>query len=210
MVFPRLRPTTGAAPVTRFGCRARIAWTVMAIFIPFWSASGRAGEIGFVEEFALAEDREAVLARLVPGTEESFYFQALHRLNTERYAEIEPILAEWVKAHGETARVWEIRSRRALLTYAQDPQGSIGHIIQRRETRKNGYLHGDFQHVHRNPTNCCSIGWYQLGLQNIPRRCYHKHDGIGGNQPNYWRSEYYVITQPKGIIYTVVFFLLSK
>ena len=111
MVFPRLRRTTGAALVTRFGCRAGIGWTVMAIFIPFWSASGRAGEIGFVEEFALAEDREAVLARLVPGTEEYFYFHALHRLNTERYAEVEPLLAEWVKAHGETEQVWEIRSR---------------------------------------------------------------------------------------------------
>ncbi|MEN9664880.1 MAG: hypothetical protein RLZZ326_1243, partial [Planctomycetota bacterium] len=103
----------------------------MGMSVAFWSASGRAGEIGFVEEFALAEDREAILARLVPGTEESFYFHALHLLNTERYAEVEPILAEWVKAHGETARVWEIRSRRALLTYAQDPQGSIAYLERR-------------------------------------------------------------------------------
>jgi len=44
----------------------------MGMSMAFWSASGRAGEIGFVEEFALAEDREAVLARLAPGTEESF------------------------------------------------------------------------------------------------------------------------------------------
>ena len=55
----------------------------MGMTVAFWSASGRAGEIGFVEDFALAEDREAVLARLVPGTEESFYFHALH-LQTHR------------------------------------------------------------------------------------------------------------------------------
>ncbi|MCY3013982.1 MAG: hypothetical protein NT171_04660, partial [Planctomycetota bacterium] len=103
----------------------------MGMSVAFWSASGRAGEIGFVEDFALAEDREAILARLVPGTEESFYFHALHLLNTERYAEVEPLLAEWVKAHGETAQVWEIRSRRALLTYAQDPQGSIAYLERR-------------------------------------------------------------------------------
>ena len=121
----------GAAPETRGVRRLVVGLAVMGMTVAFWSASGRAGEIGFVEEFALAEDREAVLARLVPGTEESFYFHALHLLNTERYAEVEPLLAEWVKAHGETARVWEIRSRRALLNYAKDPQGSIAYLERR-------------------------------------------------------------------------------
>ena len=120
-----------AAPETRVGRRLFLGLAVMGVTVAFWSASGRAGEIGFVEAFALAEDREAVLSKLVPGTEESFYFHALHRLNTERYGELEPLLAEWVKAHGETPRVWEIRSRRALLTYATDPAASIGYLERR-------------------------------------------------------------------------------
>ena len=36
-----------------------------------------------------------------------------------------------MKAHGETQRVWEIRSRRALLTFAKDPQGSIAYLERR-------------------------------------------------------------------------------
>jgi hypothetical protein len=103
----------------------------MASIVSFSSAGGRAGEIGFVETFALAEDREAVLATLVPGTEEWFYFHALHRLNTERYGEIEPLLADWVKAHGETERVWEIRSRRALLTFAATPDATVAYLERR-------------------------------------------------------------------------------
>jgi hypothetical protein len=84
MLSSRLCLAPGTAPVTRFRCHIGIACVVMASIMPFSSAGGRAGEIGFVETFALAEDREAVLATLVPGTEEWFYFHALHRLNTER------------------------------------------------------------------------------------------------------------------------------
>lgn len=104
---------------------------MVGVVVGVWGGGGAGSEIGFVEDFALAEDREAVLSRLVPGTEEYFYFHALHRLNTERYAEVEPLLAEWVKAHGETPRVWEIRSRRALLTFATDPRGSIAYLERR-------------------------------------------------------------------------------
>ena len=97
----------------------------------FWQSTARAGEIGFVEEYALAEDRQGVLLKLVPGTEEFFYFHALHLLNTEQYGAVEPLLAEWVKGHGETPRVWEIRSRKALLTFATDPQGTVAYLERR-------------------------------------------------------------------------------
>ena len=131
MLSSHLCLAPGTAPVTRFRCHIGIACVVMASIMPFSSAGGRAGEIGFVETFALAEDREAVLATLVPGTEEWFYFHALHRLNTERYGEIEPLLADWVKAHGETERVWEIRSRRALLTFAATPDATVAYLERR-------------------------------------------------------------------------------
>ena len=121
------------------GCKAPVPclrrWPAVAcavmLTLTHWSATGRAGEIGFVEDFALAEDREAVLSRLVPGTEDYFYFHALHLLNTEKYAEVERLLADWVKAHGETPRVWEIRSRRALLTFAIAPQESVAYLERR-------------------------------------------------------------------------------
>ncbi|HLW68290.1 MAG TPA: hypothetical protein VKS79_23435, partial [Gemmataceae bacterium] len=41
-----------------------------------------AGEIGFIEDFALAKDREEALKKLIPGTEDYYYFHTLHYLNT--------------------------------------------------------------------------------------------------------------------------------
>ena len=44
-----------------------------------------AGEIEFVETFALAPDRDAALKQLIPGTEDYYYWNALHLLNTEQF-----------------------------------------------------------------------------------------------------------------------------
>ena len=40
--------------------------------------SGRAGEVGYVEDFALSSNRADALKQLVPGTEDYYYFHALH------------------------------------------------------------------------------------------------------------------------------------
>ena len=50
---------------------------------------GAAGEIGFIEEFALSKDRAETLKKLIPGTEDYYYFHSLHYLNTEQYANID-------------------------------------------------------------------------------------------------------------------------
>src|SRR5262249_47346098 len=81
-----------------------------------------AGEVDFVEDFALAPDRTVPLKQLVPGTEDFYYYHALHFLNTEQYQKAADLIAPWVQRHGETARVWEIRTRHALLTYEANPQ----------------------------------------------------------------------------------------
>ena len=43
-----------------------------------------AGEIGFVEDFALAKDRAAALKQLIPGTETYYYYHCLHDQNLGR------------------------------------------------------------------------------------------------------------------------------
>ena len=43
--------------------------------------------IGFIEEFALAENREEVLEQLIPGTREYYYFHALHYQNEQQWDE---------------------------------------------------------------------------------------------------------------------------
>ena len=115
------------APRVRRG--VLLAATVSFAMIPPFRAP-RAGEIGYVETFALADDRAAALEELVPGTEDFFYFRSLHLLATERFEQIEPLLADWVKAHGETTRVREIRARRALVTFRNDPAAATDWLVR--------------------------------------------------------------------------------
>ncbi|MEJ7591077.1 MAG: hypothetical protein WKF77_05975 [Planctomycetaceae bacterium] len=55
------------------------------------------GEIEFVETFALSADREAALKQLIPGTEDYYYWNCLHLLNTEQFEKVEGLLAPWVQ-----------------------------------------------------------------------------------------------------------------
>ena len=54
-------------------------------------------EIGFIERFALAENREEVLKELIPGTEDFYFFHALHYQNTGNRAELEKVIDQWKK-----------------------------------------------------------------------------------------------------------------
>jgi len=56
----------------------------MKIVIAGWIAlafAGAAQEIGYIETFSLADDREAALKELVPGTDDYYYYHALHAQN---------------------------------------------------------------------------------------------------------------------------------
>ena len=73
-------------PPTRLSV-ALIALTSIVLPRITWAEN----EIGFVETFALAADREKALAELVPGSEDYFCYHALHDQHTRnepRYAEI--------------------------------------------------------------------------------------------------------------------------
>lgn len=96
-----------------------------------WLSTSFGGEIDFVEDFALATDRAAVLKQLVPGTEEYSYYHALHYLQTEQLEKLDPLIANWVQRQGETQRVWEIRTRYALATYDKDPQKALNFLRSR-------------------------------------------------------------------------------
>lgn len=95
------------------------------------AATLRAGEIGFVEDFALAKDREAALKQLIPGTEDYYYWHCLHYLQVEQFDKVDELLTPWVKRHNETPRVWEIRTRKALLTYDRNPADSLTYLRNR-------------------------------------------------------------------------------
>jgi hypothetical protein len=88
----------------------------------------KAGEIGFLEDFALARDRATALKQLIPGSEDYYYFHCLHYQNTEQYDKVAAMLPAWIQRHGHTARVREIMHRQALLTYEKNPEESLEYI----------------------------------------------------------------------------------
>ncbi len=88
-------------------------------------------EIGFVEKFALAPDREAVLGQLVPGTEDYYFFHALHYQNTGQKPKLTPLLEQWAKRYPDSVRRRIIENREALLVYDADPQATLKFLRER-------------------------------------------------------------------------------
>ena len=93
-----------------------------------WNAFAQ--EIGFVENFALATDRAAALKELVPGTDEYFYYHALHAQNSGQREEFQKIMERWIRDRNGTvvddARM--LRNRQALLDYEKDPASSLAYL----------------------------------------------------------------------------------
>ena len=91
---------------------------------------GRTQEIGYVETFSLADDREAELRELVPGTDDDYYFRALHAQNTGDRPRFQATMDRWQRDRDgqltDSARV--LLNRQALLDYALEPQKSLDYL----------------------------------------------------------------------------------
>lgn len=88
-------------------------------------------EIGFVEKFAFAPDREAVLGQLVPGTEDYYFFHALHYQNSAQKPKLAAILEQWGKRYPNSERRRILENREALLAYDSDPQQTLKYLRER-------------------------------------------------------------------------------
>ena len=100
-------------------------------FIVMVTSIGWGGEIEFVEDFSLAPDRAVVLKQLIPGTEDYYYYHALHFLNTEQFDKVRELTTPWHQRHGQTGRLTEIQTRLALLSYEKQPNESLNYLKQR-------------------------------------------------------------------------------
>ncbi len=89
-----------------------------------------ANVIGFDERFALAEDRADVLEALIPGTEDFFYYHALHYQQQGDFASAQAMIDAGVRANLRTARIQELEHRQVLLTYHDNPDRTITHLIR--------------------------------------------------------------------------------
>ena len=107
---------------------------LMGVIVMAWVSpevgisTGWGGEIGFIEEFALAPDRTVPLKQLIPGTDDYYYYHCLHYLNTEQFEKARELTGPWHQRHGQTARLTEIQTRHALLTYDKSPQESLTYL----------------------------------------------------------------------------------
>ena len=89
-------------------------------------------EIGFIERFALAADREKALSELVPGSEEYYFYHALHYQNVRDTAKLNHMLNEWrQRTPDDTEARRVILNREAILSYEKDPQATLNHLIKR-------------------------------------------------------------------------------
>lgn len=115
--------------------RLALVLAVSALLVPF--AVRAENEIGFIEKFALAPDREAVLDQLVPGTEDFYFYHALQYQNTRQAAKLTAILEQWAKRFPSSARRTIIENRAALLAYDADPQTTLKFLTDRLKLQFN-------------------------------------------------------------------------
>ena len=84
--------------------------------------------VGFEESYALAKDRQAVVANLIPGTEDWYYYHCRERLDSRDFQTVRSVLPTWIKRHGRTTRVVEIENREALLSFGDDQERTYGYL----------------------------------------------------------------------------------
>ncbi|WP_395736053.1 autotransporter-associated beta strand repeat-containing protein [Prosthecobacter sp.] len=101
-----------------------------ALLLPF--AVHADNEVGFIERFALASDREKALGELVPGSQDYYFFHALHYQNVRNDAKLNEILNQWrerMPDENEMRRI--ILNREALLKYESAPLETLKYLIER-------------------------------------------------------------------------------
>jgi hypothetical protein len=126
--------TTGTFRITR---RGLTGLTALLFAVAAFPARAAEGEIGFVEEFAIAPDRAKAIERLIPGTEDFYFYSSLHAQNSGRLDEVDRLLEAWIGRFGRTAQVIEIENRQALLRYDADPAASLDFLRRRLGLRFN-------------------------------------------------------------------------
>jgi len=92
-----------------------------------------AAEIQFIEDFVLGEDREAVLSQLIPGTDDYYYYQALHQQHEQNWQAYEDVMKTWSArlkqgSRAEPGPMRELRNRAALLRFEQNPKAAWDRI----------------------------------------------------------------------------------
>ncbi len=82
-------------------------------------------EIGYIESFALADDRGEALGELIPGTDDYFYYHCLHHQNEGELTEASATIDRWRVRMPKSPRLKVMAMRQAVLSYGQQPGPAI-------------------------------------------------------------------------------------
>ncbi|MFT6577456.1 MAG: hypothetical protein ACJA16_005672, partial [Akkermansiaceae bacterium] len=85
-------------------------------------------DVGFIEDFALAENREEALKQLIPGTEDYYYYHALHFQNERRLNDLKETLSQWQNRFQNSGQRKLIENREALIRYSDDPEATLAYL----------------------------------------------------------------------------------
>ncbi len=95
-------------------------------------------DLDWLEAYALADDREAALTQLIPGSEPFYYFSCLHAQQRGQLDRVDELLASWRKRHRNSSQIDAIAMRQLVLRLDSQPNESCNEI--RRQ------LHVEFNH----------------------------------------------------------------
>ncbi len=127
-----------------------------------------------LEQFAFGTDRAAVLARLIPGSEEHYHYQCLELQHHGRFPEAEKLLKEWHDRHGESDEWRRIKHRQVLL--AAKPKEQVAYLRER--------LEPDFHHQReaesRAAVHPTSLDRKLIARATLMKSAFERHSGIGG------------------------------
>jgi hypothetical protein len=138
-------------------------------------------EIGFIERFALAADREKALGELVPGSEDYYFFHCLHYQSSRNGAKFSEFMGQWRKRFpDENARRRIIENRQALLDYDATPQQTLDYL-----KRQLGVTHHHQQEVRDQKPNLPTTLDPKLVSRDVFERVALTHDqSLGGLTQN--------------------------
>ena len=92
------------------------------------NAVAQSEPLGFLERFALSDQREQALEELIPNTPEYFYYQVLHNQNEGRVAQARTLLNDWIAKHGLNPQSKSLLTRQSLLEFASNPDATSEYL----------------------------------------------------------------------------------
>lgn len=120
--IPRLG--TVSPPGSPLSFFMKLLSTIAAMFfLDAWAYAQT--EIGFVEKFALAPNRAEVLRELVPGSEDFYFYHALHFQNSGEAAKYKETMEQWAARFPRSEMRKSIDARQVLQEYATNPKALL-------------------------------------------------------------------------------------